>query len=79
LVSIAILRGRFPEGTYRDLKRDEWQMKILPAQKKMPLPLLLKESGMSRSALKEIRAGRSRPHPKNQKLLVSILRKHGLV
>ena len=60
---------------YPDPRRDEWQTKIIPALKKAPLSILAKESGMSRSALKELRAGRSRPHRKNQKMLVAILRK----
>ena len=60
---------------YPDRRRDEWQTKIIPALKKAPLSILAKESGMSRSALKELRAGRSRPHRKNQETLVAILRK----
>jgi hypothetical protein len=59
-------------------RRDEWQTKIIPALKKAPLSILAKESGMSRSALKELRAGRSRPHRKNQEMLVAILRKMNL-
>jgi hypothetical protein len=62
---------------YLDLKRDKWQTKILPVLKKERLSRLVKTSGMSPSALKEIRAGRSRPHPKNQELLASILKKLG--
>jgi hypothetical protein len=59
---------------YTDPRRDEWQMKILPALKKMPLSRLLKESGLSRRTLLDIRAGRSRPHPKNQERLAAIVR-----
>jgi hypothetical protein len=55
-------------------RRDEWEMKTLPELKKMPLSLLVKMSGMSRSALKEVRAGRSRPHLKNQELLAGVTR-----
>lgn len=64
---------------YPDPRRDEWKMKVLPALKKMRLSFLVKNSGMSESELKEIRAGRSRPHRKNQEMLVSILREHGFL
>jgi hypothetical protein len=60
---------------YPDSRRDEWQTKILPALKKLPLPILVKMSGLSRRTLIDIRAGRSRPHRKNQELLASIVRK----
>jgi hypothetical protein len=58
---------------YPDPRRDTWQTKLLPALRKLSLKQLVGTSGMSCSALKEIRAGRSRPHPKNQKLLAAIL------
>jgi hypothetical protein len=60
---------------YPDPRRDEWQTKILAALRKIPLQLLVKLSGMSRSTLIEVRAGRSRPHHKNQELLASIVRR----
>jgi hypothetical protein len=41
------------------------------------LQLPVKLSGMPRSTLIEIRAGRSRPHRKNQEMLTSIVRKLG--
>ena len=53
----------------------EWETKILPALKKVPLPHLVKMSGMSRRALMDLCAGRSRPHRKNQERLASIVRK----
>ena len=59
---------------YPDKRRDEWETTILPILKKIPLPELVVLSGMSRSQLKEIRAGRSRPHPGNQERLVQIAR-----
>ena len=59
---------------YVDPKRDEWSTKILRALKQVPLSHLVKESGMSSSALKELRAGRSRPHRKNREKLLSILK-----
>lgn len=64
---------------YPDPRRDEWQTKILPALKKAPLAILVKMSGLSRRAIIDLRAGRSRPHRKNQMRLASIVRKRGLV
>jgi hypothetical protein len=43
---------------YADARRDEWQTKILPTLKKIPLPILVEMSGLSRRTLVEIRAGR---------------------
>ena len=57
---------------YPDERRDEWQVKVLPALKRIPVPELIKGSGLSRSALFEVLAGRSRPHPKNRELLEGI-------
>lgn len=62
---------------YVDKRRDEWQTKILPELKRMPLAQLIRETGLSKRALLDIRAGRSRPHVKNQRLLIAILRKRG--
>jgi hypothetical protein len=59
---------------YVDQSRDEWQTKILPVLKRSPLKRLIKESGLSRRALLEIRAGRSRPRSKNQECLTAIVR-----
>ena len=64
---------------YPDRRRDEWQMTILPALKKAPLARLVQLSGLSRSTLIEIRAGRARPHRKNQELLTSIVEELGLI
>jgi hypothetical protein len=60
---------------YPDPRRDEWQTKILPALKKIPLPRLVEMSGLSRRTLIDLRAGRSRPHRKNQEMIRAILRK----
>lgn len=60
---------------YVDQRRDEWQMTILPALKQASLTRLVELSGLSRSTLIEIRAGRSRPHRKNRELLLAALRK----
>jgi hypothetical protein len=58
---------------YTDTRRDEWQTKTLPALKTLPLSRLIEESGLSRRALRDIRAGRSRPHPRNQVQLMAIV------
>jgi hypothetical protein len=60
---------------YPDERRDEWRVKILPALKKMPVPDILKECDMSRSALVEVLAGRSRPHRANREKLATIARR----
>jgi hypothetical protein len=59
---------------YVDKSRDEWTLKILPALRLMPLTKLIRESGLSKRALLDLRAGRSRPHPTNQDRLLTILR-----
>src|SRR5260370_35027577 len=59
---------------YTDPRRDEWQTKILPALKRTPLSTLEKETGLSRRTLVDLRAGRSRPHPRNQELIAKIFR-----
>lgn len=64
---------------YPDSRSDEWETKIRPALKRVSLSKLVERSGISRSALKELRAGRSRPHPKNRELLISALRKLNLI
>lgn len=60
---------------YPDSQRDEWQMKILPALKKLARSDLLKQITMSRSALFDVLAGRSRPHRMNRERLAAIVRK----
>jgi hypothetical protein len=59
---------------YPDPARDEWTMVILPGLKELPLEVLIAKSGLSRRALLDIRAGRSRPHRKNQERLLAVLR-----
>jgi hypothetical protein len=54
---------------------DEWHDEILPVLRKIPLSFLMKESGLSKRALLDIRAGRSMPHPKNRELLTAIARR----
>jgi len=62
---------------YADPKRTEWITKIQPALKKVPLHVLVKvcEKQISRRELIELRAGRSKPHRKNQRLLESVLKR----
>lgn len=66
---------------YVDPKRDEWTAKILPALRKIPLRVLVERcrGQLSRRALIDLRAMRSRPHSKNQTLLKSILRDIGAI
>ncbi len=63
---------------YPDPRRDEWQTKILPALKKVPLRILQKASGLSRRMLIDTRPGRSTPHRKNQNKLAAILQRLSL-
>ena len=55
---------------YPDKRRDQWQTKILPMLQSMKLADLIRlVPQMSRRALIDLRAGRSRPHAKNEKVL----------
>ena len=60
---------------FPDPRRDEWRTKILSALRTIPLTVLEEMSELSRRALIDIRAGRSRPHRKNHELLVSIVKR----
>jgi hypothetical protein len=60
---------------YLDPRRDEWQRKIVPTLRKMPLKRLEKMSGLSRRALIYARVGRRRPHKKHQQILAAIASK----
>ena len=65
---------------YPDPRRDEWETKIVPVLKnKITLPMLEKESGLSRRMLIDARTGHRKPHPTNQKLLAGVLKRHGLI
>jgi len=71
-----------PESVYTeypDPSRDEWQTRILPLLKKIPVAVLMRFSGRSRSMLVKALAGRSRPRRRNQELLKSILHRLGVV
>jgi hypothetical protein len=64
---------------YPDPRRDEWQTKTLPALKEIPLNFLVDSctGKMSRRALIDLRAGRSRPHKRNNELLADIVERLG--
>jgi hypothetical protein len=64
---------------YPDPRRNQWQSRLLPALKKIPVASLIKLSRKSRSMLTRARRGKSIPRKKNQELLASILRKLGSV
>jgi hypothetical protein len=64
---------------YPDPRRDEWQTKILPALRRLPVAALMHLSGKSRSMLVRALAGRSRPRLRNRQLLASILRRFGAI
>jgi len=71
-----------PESVYTeypDPRREEWQTKILPLLKKIPVTALMRFSGRSRSMLVRALAGRSRPRRRNQELLKSVLRRLGVI
>jgi hypothetical protein len=63
---------------YPDRRRDEWQTKIVPALRKIPLPIL-ERSGLSRRAIMYALSGKRRPHRANQERLTSIVRKLGMI
>jgi hypothetical protein len=71
-----------PESVYTeypDPRREEWQTKILPVLKKIPIATLMRFSGRSRSMLLRTMAGRARPRRGNQELLKSILHRLGVI
>jgi hypothetical protein len=60
---------------YRDASRDEWQTKILPVLKGMPLAFLVARTGLSRRTLIYARTGKFRPHARHRELITSVLKK----
>ena len=64
---------------YDDPRRNHWETKILPAVKQVRLATLVDAcmGKLSRRAL--IRAGRSRPHLRNQRLLETTVCALGLL
>jgi hypothetical protein len=59
---------------YGDRRRDEWETKLLPILKTVPLAVLAKRCGISRRALIDLRAGRSRPRRRNWNVIVNVIR-----
>lgn len=64
---------------YPDPRRDEWETKIRPTLRKTSLKKLVELTGCSRRMLMKARAGRTRPHSRNQTLVISVLRKLNLL
>ena len=64
---------------YPDPRRDEWEAKILPVLEKIPIAILKRFSGRSRSMLRRTITRKSRPRRKSRDLLKSLLRRLGLV
>jgi hypothetical protein len=62
---------------YVDSSRDEWELKIRPAMKNVSILKLCEATGLSRRMLINARTGKSRPHPRNQALIASVLRRMG--
>jgi hypothetical protein len=60
---------------YPDPRRDEWQVKIVPALRRIPLSILEQKSGLSRRMLIYARAGRRMPQLTNRERIAAILRK----
>jgi hypothetical protein len=56
----------------RDPRRDEWATKILPKLKAVPLRELMERSGLPRSTLQAIPAGR-RPHQQNRRIIKDVI------
>jgi hypothetical protein len=55
---------------YPDPRHDEWRTKVLPVLRGIPAPEIEAKTGLARSTIQAIRAGR-RPHPKNRQRLVA--------
>ena len=65
---------------YADRRRDYWSREVVPALRKLPLNAWERESGgKSRRILIDARLGRRRPHPRNQELLIAIVRRLNLL
>jgi hypothetical protein len=62
-------------------RRDEWQTRILPALKKVPLRRIVKmcDGQLSRREIIELRAERRRPQPRNQEMIAVWLQDLGLI
>jgi hypothetical protein len=75
-VEAGTLHSQLAYTEYPDKRRDEWQTQVIPRLRTIPLHILVNQCAgkFSRRALINLRAGRSRPHPKNQRMLSEIIR-----
>jgi|ERR1051326_56753 hypothetical protein len=64
---------------YPDPRHQEWDARLLPAVKNIPVAVLMKITGKSRSMLTRTKNSRSRPRARNQQLLKTILTKIGAI
>src|SRR6266403_5351094 len=64
---------------YPDPRREEWETKIVPALRKLPIRVLVRLTNKSPSTLTRTLAGRNRPRRRNQILLKSVLRRIGML
>ncbi|QEC48536.1 hypothetical protein FSW04_13820 [Baekduia soli] len=62
--------------TYTAPSRDRWTQQILPVLRDIPAKDLVRETGLSSSALAESVAGRSEPHSANRRRLVAAAQRH---
>lgn len=60
---------------YSDPTRDSWERTIRPKLRKMPLSVLMAETGISRRALIKARKGQVRPHARNEILMINAVNK----
>ncbi|HZQ44951.1 MAG TPA: hypothetical protein VFA99_16990 [Acidobacteriaceae bacterium] len=58
---------------YPDRTRDFWAREIASKLKKIPLSVLIRETGLSRRMLVNVRGGQVRPHRRNQTILIELL------
>jgi hypothetical protein len=61
---------------YGDAQRDTWATYVLPVLAAMPMNQLVAAGVLKESALREIRAGRARPHPSARGRLESLAEHH---
>lgn len=59
---------------YSDQTADHWERVVRPLLRKIPLSVLIRETGLSRRMLIKARRGHARPHPRNQLVIVHSLK-----
>jgi hypothetical protein len=59
---------------YPERSRDFWTREIVPKLRKVPLSVIVRETGFSRRMVIKARNGAVRPHPRNQGILIRVLR-----